>query len=566
VTTEPDRDADVIADGGDTGEHAPHEAPEPAVRGTLSPAPVWAWVMGGIVAALFSYQVLDHAIISDDSYISFRYAHHLADGRGLTWNTGEWVEGYTNFSWVVLLALGFKLGVTPEVLAPTMGIACGAILLGLVVRFSARRLGWKDPLIWVAPLAMAANRSYAAWATSGLETQLFALLAFAAVITFIAEDEAKPKFAWRSSLLLGLATLTRPDGGVFAIALGLLYVLEVARRRRSFTSLLLWVAPAAAIVAAHVAFRMVYYGYPVPNTFYAKVGGVWTEQTIRYFTYFFEDYKLHWFSPLMLVALVGGFRSRAHGVFGFVLITYLAYLARIGGDFLEFRFFVPAMAFGYWLVQDGIRVLRDLTKRAVAALLKQRAKLVPHVFGFVVAAPLAVLLLGITIEGSRSDRPAKKREGMSSLHTIREFARSRAAQGIFLAELIEAEILPADLRIATLGAGALPYYCDLFTVDVLGLNDEHIAHTEIAGTHLIGHQKVGTNKYLRERFIDMVDIGPGEMVTPAVRLKFAGERRRIRWYHGPVHVVRVRGRYLQFGTHLTPQEFRDVFGHLDIIY
>jgi hypothetical protein len=44
----------------------------------------------------------------DDSYISFRYAHNLAEGRGLVWNPGEHVEGYTNFLWVMLLA-GFDL-------------------------------------------------------------------------------------------------------------------------------------------------------------------------------------------------------------------------------------------------------------------------------------------------------------------------------------------------------------------------------------------------------------------------------------------------------------------------
>src|SRR4051794_37248022 len=45
------------------------------------------------------------AFTIDDAYISFRYAENLASGHGLVYNLGERVEGYTNFLWVVLLAL-----------------------------------------------------------------------------------------------------------------------------------------------------------------------------------------------------------------------------------------------------------------------------------------------------------------------------------------------------------------------------------------------------------------------------------------------------------------------------
>ncbi|EMM79312.1 hypothetical protein LEP1GSC037_0026 [Leptospira interrogans str. 2006001854] len=35
--------------------------------------------------------------ISDDAFISLRYAKNFADGKGLVFNEGEFVEGYTNF-------------------------------------------------------------------------------------------------------------------------------------------------------------------------------------------------------------------------------------------------------------------------------------------------------------------------------------------------------------------------------------------------------------------------------------------------------------------------------------
>src|SRR3989442_1472314 len=59
-----------------------------------------------LTAMLFAYNVRLGYFLGDDSFISFRYARHLAAGRGLVWNPGERVEGYTNFLWVILMAGG----------------------------------------------------------------------------------------------------------------------------------------------------------------------------------------------------------------------------------------------------------------------------------------------------------------------------------------------------------------------------------------------------------------------------------------------------------------------------
>ncbi len=51
------------------------------------------------------------AFTTDDAYISWRYAFHLVHGDGLRWNPASApVEGYSNFSWVMLAALFIKLG------------------------------------------------------------------------------------------------------------------------------------------------------------------------------------------------------------------------------------------------------------------------------------------------------------------------------------------------------------------------------------------------------------------------------------------------------------------------
>ena len=53
--------------------------------------------------------------ITDDAFISFRYARNLLEGHGLVFNPGEYVEGYTNFLWVLeLAAIWGLLGIRPE--------------------------------------------------------------------------------------------------------------------------------------------------------------------------------------------------------------------------------------------------------------------------------------------------------------------------------------------------------------------------------------------------------------------------------------------------------------------
>ena len=66
--------------------------------------------------------------IKDDAYISFRYAHNLVTGNGLVFNRGEYVEGFTNFLWVLVVApfeaLGWDLFQVCEVLGTILGIGC----------------------------------------------------------------------------------------------------------------------------------------------------------------------------------------------------------------------------------------------------------------------------------------------------------------------------------------------------------------------------------------------------------------------------------------------------------
>ncbi|HMJ10771.1 MAG TPA: hypothetical protein VK524_05155, partial [Polyangiaceae bacterium] len=72
----------------------------------------------------------------DDAFISFRYAQNLVHGRGLVFNVGERVEGYTNFLWVLVLAGAGRLGFDIVRCATVLGIVFGAAAVVATERLS----------------------------------------------------------------------------------------------------------------------------------------------------------------------------------------------------------------------------------------------------------------------------------------------------------------------------------------------------------------------------------------------------------------------------------------------
>ena len=114
------------------------------------------------------------------------------------------------------------------------------------------------------------------------------------------------------------------------------------------------VARAAAVgllpALAWTAFAVVYYGFPFPNTAYAKLGmgidraQVWKQGVIYFIDSIDRD-------PLTLVvigfAAVMALTTRARGARALAagIALYLVYVASIGGDFMSGRFFaVPFFA------------------------------------------------------------------------------------------------------------------------------------------------------------------------------------------------------------------------------
>ena len=338
----------------------------------------WLCLMAAPVAVLVGHS-LYFGFVNDDAFISFRYADNLVRFGELTFNYGEPVEGYTNFLWTVLCAAGLALGADVVPWALVLALLCGCGTLLVVQRFGATldRLVQPDapagrPGAWrfVAPALLAVTPAFACWTSGGMETALFTMLVTAAVWRYWAERVTERGVPW-SGLLFALAAMTRPEGFLF-FGLTALHRLadnpvRLGRRwpsRRDWGWVLLFLLP----TLPHQIWRISYYGYLLPNTYYAKVAGVdhqW--RGLLYVQTFVHDYK-PWLILLLLVVPrpnAGGVDGRASKSFYahllVIVVALTIHVTRAGGDFMALhRFFVPILPLLALMLADELRNLHAL--------------------------------------------------------------------------------------------------------------------------------------------------------------------------------------------------------------
>jgi len=451
------------------------------------------WIPLGIAATGAALLVL-HALVLrriflgnsvDDAYISYRYADHLVRGLGLVFNRGEHVEGYSNFLWVILLALLQSVGADPVRASQGLGVSCSVASLGLAVMATWKHLEVRSAGVVAFVAALLAGSGYvAAWAVGGLEGPLFGLLLVAAWWASAGESAMSLRRQILAASLFALLALTRPEGGIVALGAVGMHVGRAHRRGESWRAPSFWMFPALVlgVLTAYHAWRFVYYGpHLFPNSVRAKLGGG-VSSPWRGVRYVARQFLFPYLPLLLPPVLLGTWKRLAPAAAAALragnplFLGLLLLVAGVGGDWGQGRFFAPllplaAALFAIWL---GNGMARWGSTRWGATLWGRgtwrRAAL------WVLAA---AYLAGSTLVTS------VRREA-----AVRRSYAAVDAERIMLGKWL-AENIPADVVIAVHSAGQIPYYSRLPAHDMLGLNDEHIAglHVPLFGRGYPGHEK-----------------------------------------------------------------------------
>jgi len=464
------------------------------------PTPKLIAVVVGLIAATAlivharSYPVL----IYDDAFISLRYAQRLLEGRGLTWTDGAPVEGYSNLLWILgcalLGALGIDLVDTPIVLGVSSAIA---MIAGVVYAFPPR--SWSQSLpAFAAAMFIALAGPIGLWAVAGLEGCLVgALLAWAIVLLRPLVEGSST--GWRSIVLpgipLALLCLTRPDGPLLVVAICGFLLARARSREAVFRSIAVGVLP-GLVTLGQIGFRLAYYGDWLPNTARAKVAftAARLEDGLECVASAgFSSYAL-WIPATL--ALYVAWRDEARRSRILLLVTLLAvwtaYTATVTCQAFGYRMLIPCYVLLAFLVAEGLDWLQDRsgTVRGV---------------GWV--STLALLFV--------FGRAQQRDKNIAMAHWRNPPVTVMAST---IGNTLRAAFEERDPLLAVDAAGAIPYFSGFRSIDMLGLNDAHIArHHDASFGHGVQGHELGDGAYVLSREPDIIVTGVTGMSRPAFR-------------------------------------------------
>ena len=317
------------------------------------------------LTTFLSIVLIRTAWVSDDAYITFRTVDNLVRGYGLRWNAFERVQAYSHPLWLFLFSLPYSLSREPYYTA--IGLSITTTLAAFVLY--GARLAATTTLLGFGFICLIASKGFLDYSTAGLENPLTHLL----LIAFLAVRWQKPQTPRRCLslfLIAALMVVNRMDAGLVLLpALAAETIAAVRGRRLGFV-----LAGVTPLVAWEI-FSVIYYGFPFPNTAYAKLNtSIEATDLIRQGFYYYIDSLSR--DPVTLPVIVCGlvlafadFKRRdwhvALGILGFCVYTL-----RIGGDFMSGRFFsAPFIAAVCLLTQVPWRSARLVLPASAATLI-----------------------------------------------------------------------------------------------------------------------------------------------------------------------------------------------------
>ncbi len=285
------------------------------------------------------------AWVCDDAYISFRTVDNFVNGYGLRWNIDERVWSFTNPLWVLVFSAVY--GITREAYFTSIffsiALAIGAVAL------VARGLSRSVAMMALTFVIFIFSKAFVDYSTSGLENSLGHLLLAVFLLLFLKGEMSYRQLFWLA-LVGSLATLNRMDA-VLLVAPPLFWAWWGLRGWRATRTVLLGFTP----LILWEIFAVIYYGFPLPNTYFAKTHtGIPSAELIQQGLLYFLDSIQR--DPITLTAIFLGIaaavatRNRKGLAVTAGILLFFVYTVKVGGDFMSGRFFTAPLLSGVALL------------------------------------------------------------------------------------------------------------------------------------------------------------------------------------------------------------------------
>ena len=471
----------------------------------------------------------------DDAYIYFVYAKNIAHGHGFVYNIGgERVEGFTSMLWVLICSLFYKLSdhYFRQGLAILNILTVSFALYRLVDFVDRRFIRYKGRLISFPSFCLLAVlfvvKGYLDWTIlSLLETGLWSSFLIVLVVHLLELCYEPPsrREPFVFGVLLFFLVLIRPESLLLSIVfMAIRFALYWNSTRTLGKPVRASLPPLAIFIAAFaglVLFRLKYFGYPFPNTYYAKVSSDTIGNIKEGFIYLFKFIFVYpvYIIPIVVlllslwtwVKLLFTDRSRLliwkeeeRAQLAVVLIVGVALLIpmMVGGDhFSLFRIYQPFIPI-FWILllnTDFIRGhLVDIQVKRLPGLIGNRL--------LWLGCALPVLYL---MDMPKYFVDPNKIPYKISLLNDFSFPESYKKVSVELNDFFPFSPKPSIGRI---WAGAYAFGYDGATVDLMGLNDTLMAHASKIKVGLKNHASFNKSAFykLGPDFVDGNFITEGE--------------------------------------------------------
>jgi arabinofuranosyltransferase len=317
---------------------------------------------GGFLV-IFTYVFLANAWIGDDAYITFRVVDNFINGYGLTFNPDERVQAYTHPLWMLMLSAAYA--VTSNLFYTTLALSYALCVMAFAVVFKSLNSVWRSALFLGLLLS---SKAFVDYTSSGLEYPLSFFLLCVFYCRFLGVMRSAASVSARELVIFGalasLAFLNRSDSILLYVG-PLMYLAWIAwpvYRLR----LAMYFAIAFSPVVLWLVFSYIYYGFPFPNTYYAKVAtgiprSLQLRQGLAYVanSINFDPFTL---GLIGLTAVVAAQLRRLPEIAATAsALLYVLYTISVGGDFMSGRFFAMP------LLVCAVVLVRIVQRREVGA-------------------------------------------------------------------------------------------------------------------------------------------------------------------------------------------------------
>jgi len=249
-----------------------------------------------LIGYLFIAQI--HAIwpfTIDDMYITLRYSRHWYSGEGLLWNIHELpVEGYSNFSFMILATVALKLKLDPVIVLKSCGVI--GLFFTCCFVYAITRTWFRSRQALLPVVALLAYKGQIIWTASGLETAVYEALICGGLYflwrgigfkLFPAKrGESCCKALCIAALFFIAAGLTRPEAPILVIIFYVCAYIDLPSQKapQQYRFLLVSGLLFTLGYSAYFFWRWFYFGYFFPNPVYCKgiVAGHRGELVIQY--------------------------------------------------------------------------------------------------------------------------------------------------------------------------------------------------------------------------------------------------------------------------------------------